>query len=75
MTPDQAPRRYVCRHCGKTSPTRVPGRDSDPGWDASCMANAIYCRARLPDEPFAPGIEWVAIDEPGGYELKPRSEA
>ncbi len=45
---------YVCGACGKTSPTRYGFDDADrnvadPGWDESCMLNAVLC--------FAPSIK------------------
>lgn len=36
---------YVCHACGKTSRTQAPTKNSDHGWDASCMLNCILCYA------------------------------
>lgn len=39
---------WVCGACGKTSRTRYGFNEKDesvcdPGWDASCMCNAVLC--------------------------------
>jgi hypothetical protein len=52
---------YVCGACGKTSPTRY-GFDererhvADPGWDESCMLNAVLCSTQKIDG------KWQAIE-------------
>lgn len=68
---------WVCGACGKTSRTRYGFNAADqsvasPGWDESCMLNAVLCHReqRLRD---SDGLkEWVAVCSP--EEAKPASD-
>lgn len=60
MAPAPEGQIYVCPVCGRTSPTRAPGAQSDEGWDTSCAVNAILCEAKQPAE----GV-WNAVKESG----------
>ena len=69
-TPVTPPNRWVCACCGKTSPTRY-GFDennknvADPGWDESCMLNAVLCRPATANEHKLTGAMWWGIDPHG----------
>lgn len=61
---------WVCGACGKTSQWRYPdhGREQHPGWDVSCMLNAIHCAAEKVDGKWIPmrhPAEGAAFNERG----------
>lgn len=47
---------FVCWACGKFSKTRAPSKASSPGWDGSCMSNAVLCF-----EEKSPDGHWLAV--------------
>jgi hypothetical protein len=49
---------WVCCMCGKTSKNRAGTFRASPGWDESCMVNAILCF-----EEKGPEGQWRAVPE------------
>lgn len=52
---------WVCSVCGKTARSNY-GTDASPGWDASCMLNAVLCHQEKRIDPKDGLLKWWAVE-------------
>lgn len=69
---------WVCGACGKTSRTRygfdaTNVRVASPGWDESCMLNAVLCYERTTQD-LLMNKPYEAVNKPEDNILQPTAE-